>query len=361
MEDNFKFLHESLEDDLQAFVDQIFGSKSHFGINNKLYSKQEFKAECFDNLVEHISDNYLEKLFDDSNETAMSFDKAVNMTKEKYNDVLFNTFNFLKTLAVKSHDVYDYIESELGFEKSKEIDLVGRNIIKFTLLKLLFNFLMTLGEVIVLAERGFVYGAEARWRQLNEITVISNVISQEDDVEMTKMFLDHSAVHLKKAVNNTEHYIMNEKSFVDKINTDYEDLINIYGKDFKNQYGWYKKNQKINFSDLSKKYSLDKLKGYVNISNMSVHASSHNILKTEHSFKADINNLEIPLQNSVINLINIIMASMYYLIKTRGKETATDLSIMLFYQKSFKKIAELYFDERHELDKSKPKFSEIDK
>ncbi|WP_420209253.1 DUF5677 domain-containing protein [Candidatus Electronema sp. JC] len=134
------------------------------------------------------------------------------------------------------------------------------------------------GEIICLLKSGYADGAEARWRSLHELSVVSAFIFDHDDY-VADQYVQHHIIEEYKE-------ILQQQSCYPELNEDIEfcgykseverkrvELIEKYGKHFGEDYGWA-------FPVLGgKKPSFRQIEEYVNLSSVryAYRKASHNI------------------------------------------------------------------------------------
>jgi hypothetical protein len=98
-------------------------------------------------------------------------------------------------------------------------------------------------EIQTLLKFGYSDGAHARWRTLHEISVIFNLLIENDNL-LTEMFVNFEYIEkLKRAKNSNEHLEkINWRPIDDETISELEQkaevLKNRYGNDFAKNYGW---------------------------------------------------------------------------------------------------------------------------
>lgn len=350
------FLNKS---DIDDFIEKMIAQ-----ISSRHEDKKSAQLEIdkfYEETLIKISDSILVDVTSYSDDQSKLFDSKLEETKNELNQLLSNTIPFMKNLFLKSLEIHDYLFNNTGLNDNKgSINYEGKEIIKFSLIRIYNKFLETLSEIIVLIERGLVFGAEARWRQLNELSVISTVLSVENNDKLALSYIDHDQIAILKAAKLIDIYESSHSDFVKELEEKRENLVNKYGKNYVKAYGWYLPDQVINFVSLAIKYNHSKLLGYVNVANLSNHASSYNLGNLDNKeLKYRVNYMETLVQNSVINLSQITTNLIGYYLESNNLVTASGFSIIMFYNKSFKKIAEYYFDERNKIDKTKPLYKDL--
>lgn len=137
-------------------------------------------------------------------------------------------------------------------------------------------------EIWLLLNNGFADGAQARWRTLHELGVVANFINQNSDdvasryqlhalIDDYKSMQKYQEHHLKMGWSPIDHDEMEEAKQI------YDSLVNTYGKEFKQDYGWASKvlNQKNpNLYDLEKYVGLEHTRYAFKYACGNIHAGS---------------------------------------------------------------------------------------
>ena len=104
--------------------------------------------------------------------------------------------------------------------------------------------LRTATAVLVLLENGLADDAYARWRTLYELSVIASFLSEHGESAAERYLVHEIVAHKKRVVNEDEWDDRIPKGGkVPKrqrrgIERDYDHLVTMYGKSFRNDYGW---------------------------------------------------------------------------------------------------------------------------
>ena len=125
-------------------------------------------------------------------------------------------------------------------------------------------------EVLNLLCSGFADGAHARWRTAHEIAVIANFLVQNDQ-ELANKYLVHEVIESYRAMIQYQKYKKNlgleeiSKQEILELEEVYKRVINQYGKDFSNMYGWSAdvlNNKNPKFIDIEKAVKMDHFRPY---------------------------------------------------------------------------------------------------
>ena len=176
-------------------------------------------------------------------------------------------------------------------------------------------------EIVVLLKSGYPDGANARWRTLHELAVISFFLSKNSNV-VSKRYLEHQSV---KRYKEARDYNANCKKLGDtaisrrelnSLKREKESLCSQYADDFEKDFGWIPSSllPQRHFRALEDSVKLGKLHPYYNLACDSVHGGSKGFyrlgLKLEQQEKlllAGPSNYGLvdPIQNTAISLSQI--------------------------------------------------------
>ena len=141
-------------------------------------------------------------------------------------------------------------------------------------------------EIQTLLKSGYSDGAHARWRTLHEISVIFNILIENESL-LTQMFADFEYIEkLKRAKNSNEHlekinWRPIDEETINQLEEKKEALKVLYGNDFARSYGWTLKiipnRGDRNFKKLEELASLDHLRPFYNWACENVHSGMDGI------------------------------------------------------------------------------------
>lgn len=189
------------------------------------------------------------------------------------------------------------------------------------IIKLHARALQISNEILTLLKSGYADGANARWRSLHEIAVITFFLFDNNN-EVSKRYLEHAAIKIFKEASDYRdvykklgHPPLEEEEF-NKIKEEKERLCKKYGKEFKDDYGWIPSSiiRDRNFKSLEKEVRLDKLRPYYHLSSSSVHGGAKGFHRLgimdgyqDKVFLVGPSNygLADPLQNTAISLSHV--------------------------------------------------------
>lgn len=206
--------------------------------------------------------------------------------------------------------------------RKKTVQKGFREDVKFNaLIRIHARALKTTNEVLTLLKAGYPDGANARWRSLHELAVISIFLSDNDNI-ISQRYLEHETImRYKEALIYQEHceelgYAPYEEEFLDKLKERKNMLCNKYGNDYYRDWGWIPKSNVSNqsFTGLEEHIGLDKLHPFYKLSSAHIHGSSRGFysLGLRNDFQNKILSigasnygLADPLQNTAISLMHI--------------------------------------------------------
>lgn len=173
-------------------------------------------------------------------------------------------------------------------------------------------------EIVVLLRQGFPNGAEARWRSLHELNIISTFL-QTNDPELSEKYLKHEHVESLRAAKQYYKYykvlgfapISVEE--IDALESTVKELVNLYGKEFKNNYGWAATTQNgdPNFSEIEKSVNQDHMRPFYKKASYSVHATpkgvftnlnEYQVLEQATNYPFWMKAIADPTQNTALSL-----------------------------------------------------------
>jgi hypothetical protein len=140
-------------------------------------------------------------------------------------------------------------------------------------------------EILCLLKNGYADGAHARWRALHEVVSTAYFIHKHGK-EAAIRFLDHEIIESYKGMIQYNKYEgrLNVEPFsqteVDDCKAIYDVVLEKYGKEFKESYGWaspYLDNKRPNFSHIEADVDLDHMRPYYKWASHNIHANAKGI------------------------------------------------------------------------------------
>jgi len=139
-------------------------------------------------------------------------------------------------------------------------------------------------EIFCLLRAGLADGAHARWRTLHEIAVIACFIKDKGQ-EVAKRYLHYETIESYRESLQYQkhcHALGYEPPTVEeqhRIETMRDEVVKMYGPDFREKYGWIRKDvlKRRTFDELEKSVRLDKLRPYYMMACHNVHSGPKGI------------------------------------------------------------------------------------
>jgi len=239
------------------------------------------------------------------------------------------------------------ISLESGEEHQKKLSKTTDNTNNFkreALIKLHARALQISNEILILLKSGYADGANARWRSLHELAVISFFLLDNNN-DVSKRYLEHVIVkNFKEAEDYRKYYkklgyLPIERKEFNKIKKEKEKICRKYSDRFQDNYGWIPNSilSNRNFRALEGHVKLDKLHPLYNFSCDSVHGGAKGFyrlgLMDDYQDKillagASNYGLADPLQNTVISLLHITICLLNL---EPDFESITQMQIMMNY------------------------------
>lgn len=188
--------------------------------------------------------------------------------------------------------------SSMTYEKYfKLFDTFEDHIKLDTLIAIHVRACQVTNEILVLIKNGYADGAHARWRTLHELSV-TFLYLYDSDYEVIHMYSDYEIIEKYKkakeykACENSLDLEELEDGVWEELSKKRDEIIEQYGKDFSEGYGWTMKDLpkgRRNFRELEKHVGAEKLRIIYSWANESVHAGISGIkdklsLREEESY-----------------------------------------------------------------------------
>jgi len=216
------------------------------------------------------------------------------------------------------------ISLESGEEQTNKLRKTTDNTNNFkqeALIKIHARALQISNEILVLLKSGYADGANARWRSLHELAVISFFLLHNNN-DVSKRYLEHEIIKTFKEAKDYRAYYKKlgyppiEIKEFNKIKREKEKFCKKYDDRYQDDYGWIPSSllKDRNFKALEKHVKLDKLRPFYNFSSNSVHGGAkgfHRLGLMDYSqdkiLLAGASNygLADPLQNTAISLLHV--------------------------------------------------------
>jgi len=237
-------------------------------------------------------------------------------TKKEFEAFLYNEWeeplDLLESLIRVS---YESVDKHRQKTDKKNYD------IKFgVLIQIHARALQISNEILILLNSGYPDGANARWRSLHELAIISFFLKDSDN-NVSQRYIEHEAIARYKEALVYQEYceeldeIPLDDEFLDKLKKRKEDLCYKYDN-FYGDWGWIPSTilKNKNFRSLENHVGFAKLRPYYKLSSANVHGSARGLyrmgLREDYQNKilcigASNYGLADPLQNTAISLMHI--------------------------------------------------------
>lgn len=209
--------------------------------------------------------------------------------------------------------------------KNKIAKLVNNsnNLKHSAILKIHARALQISNEILVLLKSGYSDGANARWRSLHELAVISFFLLENNN-DVSKRYLEHEVIrNFKEATDYRTYfkklgYLPIDRKVFNKLRRKKESLCEKYIDNFQKDYGWIPRSiiSAQNFRALEKHVKLDKLRPFYNLASDAVHGGAKGFYRLglmdyeqNKIFLKGASNygLADPIQNTAISLLHVTM------------------------------------------------------
>ena len=293
----------------------------------EVYIKKEKRFPIdkkFDELINIVVKESLPKLSHEIFKSLNKYGKKMLDDQRKYQK------SFEKRLYERWKIPFDLLEGlirislESGEEQTNKLRKTTDNTNNFkqeALIKIHARALQISNEILVLLKSGYADGANARWRSLHELAVISFFLLHNDN-DVSKRYLEHRIIKTFKEAEDYRAYYKKlgyppiEIKKFNKIKKEKEKICKKYDDRFQGDYGWIPSSllKDRHFRPLEKLVKLDKLRPFYNFSSNSVHGGARGFYRLglmddsqDKILLAGPSNygLADPLQNTAISLLHI--------------------------------------------------------
>ena len=146
------------------------------------------------------------------------------------------------------------------------------------------------------------------------------VLANKNSGELSQRFLDHDVVARRKYIFDTAKSNRKYRESKERIELEYQEKIEKYGREFARPLGWYVKNTKIDLRALSSIYvNPDTLKGFVNRAHMAVHPSFSSLLMNCKTFEQYSYDWEILLYFCAVDVCTVNRVIIEHYAEKRSK------------------------------------------
>lgn len=263
LEMKLKDVMENVVSDIEEFVVQLPN------LHDDLI--QNFKGEISSAIYTGL-ENETENMLKEQSKIHQNFSKNL---QELWGEPL----NLLQALIVIARETGEnYLNNK--FHLSSSMDLTEK-----LLVRIHAKGVQVAQEILVLLKNGFADGAEARWRTLHELTVVSMFISEHGN-KVAEQFINHESIErYKGAKQHNEYHVRlgaEEVSLEDMeyLEKEYSSLIEKYGKNYKHDYGWASEvlnKTSPTFRDIEASIELDHYRPYYKSASANIHANPYGV------------------------------------------------------------------------------------
>lgn len=187
-------------------------------------------------------------------------------------------FDSLEILIVTCTEAGEDVSNSYRNEAVKE-----QNLVFDTLIRLHARACQISQEILCLMKSGFADAAHARWRALHEVNVTAMFIAKHGQ-ECAERFYFHDVVDSYDGMHEHKKYEdrLNEKApeqkYIDECKSEYDRLIQQYGKKFSGHYGWaaylFPEHRRVGFGAIEKDVQLDHMRPYYKWASQNIHSGS---------------------------------------------------------------------------------------
>jgi len=288
--------NQPIQMDEPYYIENLIKQRIEFEKSRFKGSKREFEKLIDDKLPEllkSISNGTIEVLYEyclDKKNDLKKREKEINTKIKKNYGFGIQLFEgFLELNSKISSITYD--------KYYKTFDTLKDHIKLDTLVSNHVRACQIASEIKALVTNGFADDAHARWRTLHEISVIFLYL-YNSDYETVEMYNDYETIEsYKKAKDYNDcceelGWESIETSEIENLNQEKNRLIEKYGKEFCESYGWTMRNMpkgRRNFREIEKNVDMSHLRAIYTWSNENVHAGVSGI-KTKLSLRQNEQN-----------------------------------------------------------------------
>src|SRR6185312_2820938 len=262
------FLEKAIQKQIEKLRPDFKGSDEEF---------QNSMKEKFPKAIEEISRGIIEEMLDYciSNKTDLKKRerKIIKSVKNKYG------------AAIQIFEAFIELNSKICFssyEKYYKLYETEKDRLKLdTLISIFLKGCQIANEIKTLVANGYADGADARWRSLHELCVVF-LFLYDSDYETIERFNNYEAIEAWKKAEayKKSHEELGEEPLTDEeshnVESAYKEVIEIYGKEFEQEYGWAIKatpKGARNFRDIERLVGKEHLRVVYRLASENVHAS----------------------------------------------------------------------------------------
>lgn len=277
----------SSESELEKHVSKIFSSL-HVAVDNLVNNVDEILEDTMNDVSDKMATSMIEGL---QAEMPNMLNNRESIHLDFYADMASlwgSALGYLEGLIVIAEESTEKVSErdDAYFEDTYTLSL---------LIAMQAKSIQVSREILTLLKNGFPDGAQARWRKLHEIAVISSFIAKHGD-ELAESYEEHQSIEsYKAAIQYNEYYsrLSAEKistQEMDVLKKDYDQLVFKYGNSYRHEYGWASSvldMKKPTFKDIELSVGLDHHRPYYKLASADIHANPSGVFATLGLFPED--------------------------------------------------------------------------
>lgn len=251
------------------------------GLDEFLSEFEEALSQAYQDVIPQTADIMLSALKRDT--AAMPQDKRAERTEfetrlqQRWHEA-FDLMEMFYAIALEAGDTFNSnIQNETGEPKDALFAVM---------IRLHARACQVYAEVFSLLRAGFADGAHARWRTLHEIVVVAFFVKKFGN-EVAERYLLHNTVESRNAAQKYQIYCARlgyepyTEQEIARLEEQYQQLIQRFGKPFKSSYGWAAEavgNPKPTFDQIEQAVQMDHWRPYYKLASHGVHANPKGVL-----------------------------------------------------------------------------------
>lgn len=235
--------------------------------------------KLLDRVGDRIADDILDDLVD-----------QMNIIMERRHDIYTEFMEVLEQIWQRPLGLFQgfiFLTDEITQVYNSMTNHEG-TIVDNLLLRLQAKAIQISQEVFTLITNGFSDGAQARWRTLHEISVVSAFISEHNET-VAERYIDHEFIDAYKAAKQHNDFYI--RLGLERVSDDemkelskrYNNLLMKYGNNYRSDYGWAAEAlniKKPTFRDIEASVELDHLRPYYKNASAFVHGNSTGVFNS---------------------------------------------------------------------------------
>lgn len=305
------------EEELKPEIERIF---------SKLPSKIEQLTSNMDKtmrkIVEEVTDQSVEPVIKTLNIRLKEMNEDQDSLSQRMVDSIKSIWG--KPLSLMQ-GIIRIAEESSQWYATRTDEYAEKDLVQKLLFRLTAKAIQISNEIYTLLINGYSDGAQARWRSLHELSVISLFISEHGN-DVAERYINHQAIDkYKSAIQHREYYSkLGGRPVTTKTMTalkkEYDELVERYGQNYKYGYGWAAEAlslKKPRFIDIEASIKLDHHRPYYKAASANIHGDPIGVFQSlgtlpfENKAITGPSNLGLlgPAQSLLISL-NIITTTM---------------------------------------------------